>query len=109
MSFVIVWRGSATNSSHVQWATRPSAPRSVKLQLVSGVRGVGPAESTGKSRVSYWPGGSRPAADASGRRPRKPRENSAIVVVILSDYPHPSYYGFADPALRFNSLLQRLM
>ena len=30
-------------------------------QRSSGVRGVGPAESTGKSVVRYWPGGIRDA------------------------------------------------
>jgi hypothetical protein len=38
-----------------------------------GVCGVGPADRTGKSLVTYWPGGTRPAG-ASCRRPRKPRE-----------------------------------
>ena len=34
---------------------------------------MGPAESTGKSSVTYWPGGTRPGS-ASRRRPRNPRE-----------------------------------
>src|SRR5467141_2324610 len=101
MSFVVVWRGSATNSSHVQRALRPSAPSSVKSQALSGVRGVGPAERTGKSRVSYWPGGSRPAVSADCRLPRKPREISDIVVTNLSDCQNLSY--------GCSSLLQRLM
>src|SRR5438552_2262286 len=57
MSVVIDSRGRAWNSSHVQRADFPSAPRSVKSHFESGVCGVGPAESTGKSRVSYCPGG----------------------------------------------------
>src|SRR5207244_12560541 len=34
----------------------------------------GPAESTGKSSVTYWPGGTRDGSASSRRRPRKPRE-----------------------------------
>jgi len=48
----------------------------VKSHLASGVRGVGPAERTGKSRVSYWPGGSRRPTESAGRRPRNAREIS---------------------------------
>jgi hypothetical protein len=49
---------------------------SVKLQRSSGIRGVGPAESTGKSRVRYCPGG-RPGTD-SRRRPPKPRDQRML-------------------------------
>jgi hypothetical protein len=59
------------------------APRSEKFQVAICVRGVGPAESTGKSRVSYWPGGSRCAVAADCRRPRKPLETGGIVVPLL--------------------------
>src|SRR6266511_3340582 len=46
----------------------------LKVQRSSGVRGVGPAESTGKSRVRYWPGGTRFATSDSRRLPTNPRE-----------------------------------
>ena len=36
-----------------------TAPWIVKLHSSSGVCGVGPADSTGKSTVTYWPGGTR--------------------------------------------------
>src|SRR5271154_4932198 len=49
----------------------------VNSHACSGVCGVGPAESTGKSWVTYWPGGTR-AGSTAGRRPRKPREIGAI-------------------------------
>src|SRR4029079_17725596 len=62
------------NSSHVQRAVLPATLVSVRSHLSSGLRGVGPAERTGKSRVSYWPGGRREALSLDGRRPRKPRE-----------------------------------
>jgi hypothetical protein len=98
MSLVVVWRGSAMNSSQVQRALLPSAPRRVKSQALSGVRGVGPAERTGKSRVSYWPGGSRPAVSADCRLPRNPREINDIVVMGLNDCQSQSYDGLVDIA-----------
>ena len=61
------------------------------------MRGVGPAERTGKSRVSYCPGGSRPAVSADCRLPRNPREISDIVM-NLSDRQRQSYDGFVDVA-----------
>ena len=51
--------------------------------LSSGVRGVGPAESTGKSWVTYWPGGTRAGSAPSRARPRKPRE-----MCIVSESSH---------------------
>ena len=53
MSTVGVSRGSARSSSHDQRADRPLASLTVKSHVASDVRGVGPAERTGKSRVSY--------------------------------------------------------
>ena len=73
MSLVIDSLGSARNSSQLQRASSSPPSEIVKLQVSSGVCGVGPAESTGKSCVSYWPGGMRPlssglapAAEAAG-------------------------------------------
>ena len=69
--------GSSRNSSHVQEAGWSTAPSIVKLHSGSGVWGVGPADRTGKSRVTYWPGGTRegstvvaptPAEAAADRR-----------------------------------------
>src|SRR5262245_37098853 len=45
----------------------------------NGTRGVGPADKTGKSVVTYCPGGS--FSSSTLRRPEKPRE--MIVIVIL--------------------------
>jgi hypothetical protein len=53
MSTVVVSLGSAWNSAHVHDNGSSAAPRSVKFQVSSGVWGVGPAESTGKSSVTY--------------------------------------------------------
>src|SRR2546422_2815448 len=97
MSVVTDSCGSASNSSHVQRATGPSIPRSTKSQVTSAVRGVGPAESTGKSRVSYWPGGSRAAVAPGCRRPRNPREMNGSVMMV--QYPlAPRGYVIAAPA-----------
>src|SRR5438309_11877884 len=74
MSLVIVWVGSLRNSSQVQFFSLSTSPVIENVQSVSGVRGVGPAERTGKSLTRYWPGGRRPACPWSLGRPRKARE-----------------------------------
>jgi len=53
MSTVTDSEGSAVNSSHGHDTGSSTAPLIVKLHSSSGVRGVGPADSTGKSRVTY--------------------------------------------------------
>src|SRR5665213_1357224 len=78
MSVVSCSCGSASNSAQLHCAFCPPAPASVKLHVASGVCGVGPAESTGKSCVSYWPGGNL-VAPGAGRRPRKPREIGEVM------------------------------
>ncbi len=52
MSFVTSSLGSSRNSSHVQ-LTGSAPPVTVNVHSASGVCGVGPAESTGKSSVRY--------------------------------------------------------
>ncbi len=83
MSTVQSRASRARNSSHVHVtgdSTRPSIDRD---QRSSGVRGVGPAERTGKSRVRYWPVGVRdrasPPAAPSSRRPTNPRVTNRSV------------------------------
>src|SRR5437868_9453448 len=73
MSVVTSSAGSARNSSHVQLRGSSTSPEIVKDQFSGGVYGVGPADKTGKSLVTYWPGGTRPGG-ALSRRPLKPRE-----------------------------------
>src|SRR3954470_1231808 len=72
MSFVRVSDGSARNPSHVH-ATGSAPPSIVSFHSSSAVCGVGPAERTGKSSVTYCPGGKRPLSSPRPR-PRKPRE-----------------------------------
>src|SRR4051794_19058082 len=79
MSTVTVSEGSAVNSSHVHDTGSSTAPLIKKLHSSSGVCGVGPADSTGKSRTTCWPGGTR-AGSTSTWRLRKPREISDIGV-----------------------------
>src|SRR6476659_6271623 len=52
-----------------------TAPRIAKLQFSSGACGVGPADSTGKSSVTYCPGGTRDGSMSTRRLPWNPREN----------------------------------
>src|SRR5918995_6193509 len=89
MSAVTGSRGSAWNSSQVHRAVRPPGSRSVKSHVPGETRGVGPAESTGKSRVSYWPGGSRSAATVDRGRPRNPRENSDVILATNLSFLSP--------------------
>ena len=60
MSTVMVWAESAWNSCHVQDLSVSPPCRIENVQSGNGVCGVGPADSTGKLWVTYWPGGSRP-------------------------------------------------
>jgi hypothetical protein len=81
MSTLMVSAGSARSSAQVhELAVTP--PRVMEnVQSASGVRGVGPAANTGKSLVTCWPGGTRPASPAgAGCRRWKPRETGLMTV-----------------------------
>src|SRR5262249_46156646 len=79
MSRVMVSVGSWRNSSQVHRLGASISPVIENVQSVSGVRGVGPADSTGTSPTRYGPGGGRPPAAVSRDRPRKPRERKLMV------------------------------
>lgn len=82
MSTVILVCGSAWNASQLHFPARDPPSCRARVHFSSGVRGVGPALRTGKSSVTYWPGGTRfPSALARGR-PVKPR----LVVCELVEY-----------------------
>src|ERR1700722_8353681 len=83
MSTVTSSVGSAMNCSQVQDTGVSTAPRIVKLQSLNAVCGVGPAESTGKSRTRCWPGGILDGSVA-GRFPWNPREMVDIVGLLLN-------------------------
>src|SRR5713226_361754 len=80
MSTVMRSLGSAVNCCHVHDFGSSTSPRISKLHDSIGLCGVGPADSTGKSRVTYWPGGTRPActSDDSLRR-WNPRETGGVM------------------------------
>src|SRR5260370_7407199 len=74
MSVLIVVCGSASKSSQLHLPSREQFSCRAKGQSSSLICGVGPAERTGKSVVTYCPGGSRFSGVCSGRLDLKPRE-----------------------------------
>src|SRR4026208_2058006 len=81
MSRVISSLGRARNSSQVHLRGSSSSPTIEKSHSSSDVCGVGPAERTGKSLVTYWPGGRRSGATPAARRPRHPRETTGFTAL----------------------------
>src|SRR2546427_29535 len=74
MSFTKSCAGSFWKSFHPQETGSFTSPSMRKVQFARSVRGVGPAESTGKSFTRCCPGGMRFAcAPAGSRRPTNPR------------------------------------
>jgi hypothetical protein len=74
MSTAGVSWGSARNSVQVHVRAASTAPSIANAHSSSAVRGVGPADKTGKSRVRYCPGGMRAGSPIKRLRPVKPRE-----------------------------------
>src|SRR5918995_6748687 len=74
MSLVTSSEGKVRNSSHDHVLGPSTSPSIVKSHSASGVRGVGPAERTGKPSTRYWPGGIWTSPSVRLRLPRKPRE-----------------------------------
>src|SRR5216684_2707131 len=81
MSTVGVSWGRASNSCQVQRFGSFTCPSIEKSHRSRGVCGVGPAESTGKPRSRYCPGGSLPLVSLGWRRPRNPREKNPSLIV----------------------------
>jgi hypothetical protein len=80
ISVVTVSCSSAVNSSHVQRATGPPGPRTVKSHVASyGVR-RGTRREDGEVARAALPGGSRRAVAWGCRRPRSPRETNGSVI-----------------------------
>src|SRR4051795_3921594 len=74
-----------------------SAPPSAVIEndhVDRSARGVGPADSTGKPRSRYWPGGMRGSVS---RLPRKPREMIAMPgsQVVGRSHHEPPTCGYA--------------
>src|SRR5260221_12224357 len=78
MSRVISSLDRARNSSQLQPRGSSSSPMIEKSHSSSEVCGVGPADRPGKSRVTYWPGGTRAGSASAARRPRNPRETYVV-------------------------------
>src|SRR5213593_4300833 len=78
MSLVTVSAGRAWNSFHVHRLGSSISPSMVKVHWSRLTRGVGPADSTGKSVTTYWPGGTRELDAVSRRRPLNPLETNPI-------------------------------
>src|SRR5918999_5601009 len=78
MSTVTSSAGRAVNSSQLQPRGLSTWPRISKRHSSRPMRGVGPADRTGKSRVMYWPGGTRSLGASASSRRRNPREMKVI-------------------------------
>src|SRR5687768_10374331 len=106
MCLVVSSEGKARNSSHDHVLVLSTSPSIVKSHSSRGVRGVGPAERTGKPSTRYWPGGTRTSPSACLRRPRKPREmnppltNVPPTVVLRQDYIHSGTLPKAESNVR---------
>src|SRR5215212_5521350 len=84
MSVVISSEGSSLNSSHTHLFGSSTSPTMEKSHSSSGVRGVGPAESTGNPSTRYCPGGRWVSCACCLRRPRKPREKNPSLMSYTS-------------------------
>src|SRR5438132_9350615 len=73
-SAVTVSLGSFRNTYQLHETGDLTMPSIRNDHWSSGVCGVGPAESTGKSVTRYCPGGRRSSTSAGRRRPRNPRD-----------------------------------
>src|SRR5260370_12743315 len=91
MSLVTCSVGSLRNSSHDQLRGLSISPSMTKLHSACGMRGVGPADNTGKSLTRYCPGGRRELLALSRPLPRKPRDMNDIDRFLpISPPPHPA-------------------
>src|SRR5215216_13904 len=90
ISFVISSEGSCLNSSQIHLLGSSTSPTMEKSHSSRGVRGVGPAERTGKPSTRYCPGGS--AVSWLLRRPLKPLEKNPSPIVFTSSLscPYPA-------------------
>jgi len=79
MSTVTVSAGSASSCAHDHSCRCPASVAISNRQASGGIRGVGPADSTGKSSVRYCPGGS--SGPAGRRRPENPGDTIAMCSV----------------------------
>lgn len=107
MSLVTDSRGRARNSLQVHRRARSTLPSIERFQRSSGVRGVGPADSTGKPLSTYCPGGTRPVNSPCGRRPRNPRETNRSVIQATFSRMKCAIRSTPSPLFRFEKLKGR--
>src|ERR1700685_3028866 len=70
-----------------------------KVHWPRAVCGVGPADRTGKSLVTYWPGGTRPAFSAGSSRLRwNPRETGLMTALLPHLSPHDTWNSSPERA-----------
>src|SRR5215212_5105554 len=84
MSVVISSEGSARNSSQDHRLGSSTLPPIERYHSSKGVRGVGPAESTGKPSTRYCPGGGGVAPSGGLRRRRRRREKNGSLMSYTS-------------------------
>src|ERR1700727_11646 len=77
MSRVILVCGSAPNSDQLQALTERGPTFRVNVQASDSIRGVGPAERTGKPSTRCWPGGIRSETSGPAWRRVNPRVTRA--------------------------------
>src|SRR5580704_8913703 len=83
MSVLIVVCGSASNWSQLHLPSGEPFSCRAKVQFSTLICGVGPAERTGKSVVTYCPGGTLFLGVCSCRVDLKPREMGALSMEVL--------------------------
>src|SRR5438876_8439235 len=83
MSVRISSLDSARNSSHDHDVGSSTAPVIENVHVSRDTEGVGPADNTGKSSTTYWPGGMRLGSTSRRRRPPNPRESSGLIRSVL--------------------------
>src|SRR5258708_39581008 len=81
MSVLITGCGSASNSAQLHLPSREAPSCSASVQSATLMLGVGPADSTGKSVVTCWPGGTRSRGASVLRRDLNPREMGVSSIV----------------------------
>src|SRR6266851_8937170 len=86
MSLVTSSAGSLRNSSQVHFLGSSISPSTTKVHSDEATRGVGPAERTGKSFTTYWPGGTRELLAMSLFLPRNPRDMKDMGVVSSTPF-----------------------
>src|SRR5215468_9359024 len=90
MSVLIVVCDRDSNSAQFHLPSSDAPSSRAKFQFSSLICGVGPAERTGKSIVTYCPGGTRFFRVCSCRLDLKPREIVVLSMDIMLSFEEPT-------------------